>query len=72
MKKEITYSRRLFYNIIYMHIFIANDYRLEGPVSNPGGDEIFRSSRTALGPNQPPVKLVPGLSRGLSVAEACC
>ena len=40
------------------------DYRLDGPGSNPGGDEIFRSSKPALGPTQPPVKWVPGLSRG--------
>jgi len=31
---------------------------------NPGGDEIFRTSRPALGPTQPPVQWVPGLSRG--------
>ena len=35
---------------------IATDYRLDGPGSNPGGDEIFRPSRSALGPTQPPVK----------------
>ena len=42
----------------------ATDYGLDGPGSNPGGDEIFRSSRPALGPTQPPVKWVPVLSRG--------
>jgi len=45
-------------------VVIANDYGLEGPGSNPGGDEIFRPSRPALEPTQPPVKSVPGLSRG--------
>ena len=39
-------------------------YRLDGPGSNPGGDEIFRPSRPVLGPTQPPVQWVPGLSRG--------
>ena len=29
---------------------IATDYGLDGPGSNPGGDEIFRPSRPALGP----------------------
>ena len=43
---------------------IATHYGLEGPGSNPGGGEISRPSRPALGPNQSPLKWVPGLSRG--------
>ena len=43
---------------------IATDYGLDGPGSNPGGDEIFRPSRPALGTTQPPVKWIPSLSRG--------
>ena len=45
-------------------VCIATDYLLDGPGSNPGEDEIFRQSRPALGPTPPPVKGVPGLSRG--------
>ena len=70
---------RIIYIYIYIYIYgpgssvgIATDYGLEGPGSNPGEDEIFRPSRPALGPTQPPVKWVPGLSRGLSAAGACC
>ena len=43
---------------------IATDYGLDGPGSNPGGDEIFRPSRPALMPTQPSVKWVLGLSQG--------
>ena len=43
---------------------IANDYGLDGPGSNLGGDEVFRPSRPARERTQPPVKWVPGLSQG--------
>ena len=41
---------------------IATDYGLDGPGPNPGGDEIFRPSRPALGPTQSPVRWVPCFS----------
>ena len=51
---------------------VATEYGLDGLRSNSGGDEIFRPSRPALGPTQPPVQWVPGLSRRYSAAGACC
>jgi len=71
--RNIVHSDDLFYYYYYYYHYhcgpgssvgIATDYGLEGPGSNPGGDEIFRPSRPALGPTQSPVQWVPGLSRG--------
>jgi len=42
---------------------IATDYGLDGPGSNPGGDENFLPSRRGLGPTMPSVQWIPGLSR---------
>jgi len=62
-----------YYTYIYMcvcvcgsgsSVSIVTDYGLDGPGSNPGRDEIFRPSRPALGPTQPHVKWIPGLSQG--------
>ena len=53
-------------------VSIVTDYGMDGQGSNPSGDEIFRLSIPTLGPTQPPVKWVPGLSRVQSAAGACC
>jgi len=61
------------YTYIYTHthtcgqgssVGVATDYGLDGPGSNPGGDEVFSLSRPTLRPTQPPVQWIPGLSRG--------
>ena len=44
---------------------IATDYGPDGPGSNRCGDEIFRPSRPALEPTQPPVKWVTGSFPGV-------
>ena len=65
VKRHTKFSQYLsVYHPTVSSVGIAIDYRLNGPGSNPGGDEIFRLSRPALGPTQPPVKWAPGLSRG--------
>jgi len=45
-------------------VSIASDCGLDGSGSNTCGDEIFLPSRPTLGPTQPPVKWIPGLSLG--------
>ena len=43
---------------------IATNYALDGPGIESQWGEIFRPSRPALGPTQPPIQRVLGLSRG--------
>ena len=56
----------------YSSVGIATRYGLDGPGSNPGGDEIFRPSRPAPGPTQPPAKWAPGLSSGCNTVGTWC
>ena len=68
-----------YYTYVHIHVCgpgssvgIATDYGLDGPGIESRWDEIFRPSRPALGPIQPPEQWVPGISWGLSTAGACC
>ena len=50
---------------------IATGYGLDGPgIESRWGRDFPHLSRPVLGPTQPPVQWVPGLSRGLRTAGA--
>jgi len=47
----------------------AIDYGLDGPGSNPGGDEIFRPSKLALGPHPASCKMGTGSFPGVKCGQ---
>ena len=52
-------------------VSIATSYGQNGPgIESPWGRDFPHLYRPALGPTQPPVQSVPGLSRGLRAAGA--
>jgi len=62
-----TLSQKIHFNIITLHTCtcIATRYGLDGPgIDSRWGRCFLYLSRPALGPNQPPIQWVPGISRG--------
>ena len=70
--KNISYCGSVFSIVTYYPIYVGRvaqsvyrlSYGLDGPGSKLDGDEIFHPFTPAVWPTQPPVKWVPGLSRG--------
>jgi hypothetical protein len=51
---------------------IANGYGLDGPgIESQWGRDFSHTFRPFLGPTQPPVQWVPGLSRGKAAGAWC-
>jgi hypothetical protein len=56
---------KLYYSGPGSAVSVVNGYGLDGPgIESRWGRDFPQLTRTALGPTQPPVQRVPGLSRG--------
>jgi hypothetical protein len=68
--KEISHSLSLSLGGAGSSVSIATDYELDGPGIESWWGKIFSLSRPALGPTQPPVQWVPGLSQGVKYGRS--
>jgi hypothetical protein len=76
MLRRWLYDDCTYYMLVYIptgsSACITTDYGLDGPgIESRWGRDFSHTSRPALGPTQPPVQWIPGLSRGKAAGAWC-